>query len=327
MRAMLDTNLWSSLGDDGSVKEFERFLIKHDLELVIPPSTLVEVIDIPHEEARSRIIQVMGRGPRRTRLRTEADFFGAEIVAVMRRTRPEWLHVISNPAAIARYRNFWLKGIWAQALVDSTSLHEYQAQHKHVHDHVVSRQRTNKGEMLNNKFTMGPLDGLIGEAAAGLQTGVPEWSGEAAAAWRLNLAQLTWHQLAVIGPRASVTGEDRTLTDWVAPYVNVARVKLEAARFTSMWLDEAQIEEVPRNWLNWAVDMVQLTRKIGTGNPADAQHASYLLECELFLSADVRFLETLERIRHDSPFAFASTMVVSGDRDIATAERISAAFT
>lgn len=326
MRAILDTNLWSSFGDDGSLPRLDEILIRHDAVLGIPPSTLLEVVDIPHEDVRKRIILGLATGRRRTRLLTEADSFAAEVIGLIRRTRPEWMLQIPNPALAARHRTFWQKKVWAEALVDSSRMHEYQAGQKPIHDHIVERQKFHRRELLRTKFDLGPLTDLIGSSEGAASTGLPGWNGNSAAAWRLNLAQLTWYHLGVVGPRARLTGEDRTMTDWVEPYVDMRRLRSDPPSFVRMWLEEAQVEEVPRNWLNWAVDVVQWTQKVGSGNPADAQHAAYLLDCDVFLTADVRLVHALERVRRDAPFTFASTSLVSGDRAIPTADRIETAL-
>lgn len=95
-----------------------------------------------------------------------------------------------------------------------------------------------------------------------------------------------------------------------------------------MWLDEANVVDVPRNWLNWAVACVQLTAKLGSGNPGNAQQASYLVDCDLFLTSDRRFVRVLERVREDAPFSFAETVLMDGNRRIGkpTAERIEQAL-
>lgn len=329
---MLDTNLWSSL-DDGSLSNFEVLLARYDLTINVLPSTLLEIVEIPSEEVRSRLIQGLCSGARRVRQRTEADMFGEEIIGLIRRTRPEWLLQIPNPALLARHRNYWLKKVWSNAQQDSTSMHEYQAKQKPLKQHVIDRQKYHRSELIRTGFKLGPLLDLVGRdedfgpGVPRLMGSLPGWDGSPRAAWRLNLAQFTWHHLGIVGPRAAITGEDRTETDWVEPYVDLRKVRSDPDDFVRMWLDDAMVEDVPRTWLNWAVDVVQWTTRIGSGNPADAQHASYLVDCDLFLTADARFIDVLERVREDAPFTFARTVPVSGDRDHPTADRIEAALT
>lgn len=326
MRIILDTNVWSSAGDDGSVREIDSLIERYDLTLQIPPSLLVEVVNIPHEDVRKRIITAMGRGARRERLTTEADQCASELIALVRRTRPEWLHKIPNPAVVAKFRTYWLKKIWREALEDSTRLYEVQQGSKSPYRHVLERQKYHRAEILRTGFVMGNLMELMAANSSPIDfLGLP-WDGGPTAAWRVSNAQLWWYQLCVVGLRSSITREDRTFMDWVEPFVNIPKMRASATSYAEMWYFEAQAEEVPRNWLAWAVDIVQATMKVGSGNPADAQHSSYLVDCDLFLTADARFAEILERVRQDAPFDFARTVRVSGDRSTSTAERIEAAL-
>ncbi|MDJ0356048.1 hypothetical protein [Paenarthrobacter sp. PH39-S1] len=327
VRVLLDTNLWSSL-DDGSLPRLETLVRELDLQVQVLPSTLLEIVEIPHEDVRKRIVSGLAKGSRRTRVRTEADLFAEEVVALISRTRPEWLLQIPNHARVASLRTFWLKKVWRQALKDSSAMHEYQRGQLPMRKQVVQRQKHNRTELLRTKFKLDDLTQLAGQdedfgpGKASPRGDLPGWDGSRRDLWRLNLAQLAWHQLAVVGPRAGITGEDRTMTDWIEPWVDLGKLRSNPKSFVQMWLEEAHIADVPRNWLNWAVDVVQWTGRVGSGNPADAQHSSYLIDCDLFLTADSRFVDILERVRADAPFPFAATVLVDGDRAKSTADRI-----
>jgi hypothetical protein len=327
-RIILDTNLWSTL-DDGSLPRLETLLEELDLQVQVLPSTLLEIVDIPLEEVRRKLVAGLAKGSRRTRVRTEADLFAGEVVELIRRTHPEWLRRIPDRAEVERLRTFWLKKIWRQALEDSTALHEHQQGQAPVRAHIVAGQKQNRRGLLKDKFKVGDLTVLHGkddpESSRVSRLGnLPGWDGSPVPMWRLNLAHVTWYELGVIGPRARITGEDRTMTDWIEPWVDLGKLRSSPESFVHMWLDEARVADVPRNWLNWAVNFVQLTAKVGSGNPGDAQQASYLVDCDLFLTADRRFVGVLERVREDAPFSFAETVLVEGDRQngTATAERI-----
>lgn len=114
-RIIFDTNLWSTL-DDGSLPRLETLLEELDLQVQVLPSTLLEIVDIPLEDVRRKLVAGLARGSRRTRVRTEADLFAEEVVELIRRTRPEWLRRIPDRAEVERLRTFWLKKIWRQAL-------------------------------------------------------------------------------------------------------------------------------------------------------------------------------------------------------------------
>jgi hypothetical protein len=329
-RIILDTNLWSTL-DDGSLPRLETLFEELDIQLQVLPSTLLEIVDIPLEEVRRKLVTGLARGSRRTRVRTEADLFAEEVVELIRRTRPEWLRRLPDRSEVERLRTFWLKKVWRQALEDSAALHQHQQGQSPLKGHIVDGQKQNRRRMLEEKFVVGDLTELLGKYEpdsdrASLLGNLPGWDGSPRPMWRLKLAHVAWYELGVVGPRARITGEDRTMTDWIEPWVDLGKLRSSPERFVDMWLDEARAADVPRNWLNWAVDFVQLTAKVGSGNPGDAQQASYLVDCDVFLTADRRFVEVLDRGREDAPFSFAGTVLVDGNRDNPTAERIEQAL-
>ena len=76
---------------------------------------------------------------------------------------------------------------------------------------------------------------------------------------------------------------------------------------------------MPRAWLRSIVHWVQLETKVGAGNPRDAQHAAYLLDADVFVTADRRFHRVLELLRPWCPVAFAEVRLVPGHGSIVDA--------
>ena len=54
------------------------------------------------------------------------------------------------------------------------------------------------------------------------------------------------------------------------------------------------MQRMRRIWLRWAANLIQSESKITTGNPADEQHSTYLLDCDVFLTADKRYVDALQ---------------------------------
>jgi hypothetical protein len=67
--------------------------------------------------------------------------------------------------------------------------------------------------------------------------------------------------------------------------------------------------DMRRVWLRWAVNRAQTEFKVGRGNAADEQQAAYLVDCDLYLTADKRFHLVLGRVAQAAPFAFAPSHV------------------
>lgn len=185
-RVMLDTNLWSSIGDEQVVDEFNAAMASRSVEIVTPPSILVEVARLPVAAARQRIIYALTTG-RRDRLRTEAALESAELIGEARRVRPHWLRRMLDTARTASLDTFWTKKVWREAADNSTRIHEYQvAEHAVETDYLVSSQKRDRRELLRTNFEVRPLTAI--RAERGPDT--PEaylcgWSGEPVEAWRI----------------------------------------------------------------------------------------------------------------------------------------------
>ncbi|MBM0232484.1 hypothetical protein AB0B39_27635 [Micromonospora sp. NPDC049114] len=325
MRVLLDTNIWSSLGDEGTSRPFRDFMQSRGLEVLVTPSTLVEVMDLPVPAPRQRIIEALITGSRR-RLPTEAMSESAEVVAEIRRARPAWLRAMPDTATVASLNTFWTRTIWRQARETSERLHLWQQAQPPIAPHIVRQQRRQRHDVLETRFSFRPLTAI----KARLAPETPDhyragWiEGDEVDAWRAELRDLYWHQLVVVPGRAVVTRQDTTFADWVGAYVDLRRLGSSRADFTRFWLYDASAEAVPRNWIRWAVRHIQTTQKISGGNPADEQHSSYLVDADIFLSADSRYVSTLKIVRDDAPFAMAEPRLVSGDRCVPILDRLAA---
>ena len=83
MRVILDTNLWSSIRGEEVEKSFNTLMSSHGLRIIVPPSTLTEVVRIPVTEARQQVIHALATG-RRDYLPTEAESEFMEVVSEVR---------------------------------------------------------------------------------------------------------------------------------------------------------------------------------------------------------------------------------------------------
>lgn len=138
------------------------------------------------------------------------------------------------------------------------------------------------------------------------------WSREVAVdAWRVYNRDVFWRELAVVAPRAALTHEDTTYADWIGAHVDLQAACADRADFTELWLQEIEAKNVPRNWLRWAADWAQSDMRITQGNPFDAQHAAYLRDCDVFLTADKNFVRVLDRLRKHAPAPIAKASHVA----------------
>ncbi|WP_159080521.1 hypothetical protein [Nocardia suismassiliense] len=321
---MLDTNLWSSIGDDCASSDFDALVRSRSLQVMVAPSTLMEVARHPVPQVRQRIISALARYPR-GRLSTEAEVESAEVVAEIRRLRPQWMRTMPDTAKAASLHTFWTRRIWRAAVQDAQRIHDHEAAQKPIFDAAVALQKKNRSLLLQGNLSMRPLTALLASGSAEVAARCAQgWNGDPIEAWRLDSRMVFWQQLVEVVSRAPFTAEDTTFADWVGAYVDLAAVRSDPIDFTRFWFEEVALAAVPRQWIRWAVDTVQTDRKVTGGNPADQQHSSYLLDCDVFLSADAAFVAVLQAVREDAPFSLAEPRLVRGDRTIPIMERLRA---
>jgi hypothetical protein len=139
---------------------FDALMKSRSLQVVMPPSTLVEVLNLPKTEARDRIIEALAKGPRH-RLPTEAQSMSDEIVSEARRIRPGWMRSMPDKARIWSLNNRWTKKIWRATLEDSGPMHEYGLSQAAENDAMVNAQRIARRDFIaTTDFYIRPLTAL-----------------------------------------------------------------------------------------------------------------------------------------------------------------------
>ncbi|MFD0228275.1 hypothetical protein ACWGPD_29415 [Streptomyces hirsutus] len=303
MRIMLDNNIWSYLGDERAGKRFKA--IAHSLghRVVTAPSILLEVLQHPLADKRVAIVEAITAATDE-RLRSEADREGAEVVAEVRRLHPEWMRSMPDTGREATWRTYWTKKFWRDAVEHHDHFRKAEPARRTaravqcvVDNQKEQRERWNEaGFDLRDlsQIMMSPSEETTAEQRAG-------WGDdERVAAWRPYNQEVYWRAFAT-GRRSVLTREDTTYADWVGAWVDLAAMCASREVFNRFWLHGVEPENMPRNWLRWAADTVQADMKVTDGNPVDVQHASYLPDCEVFLTADKNFLRVLDRIAEQAP--------------------------
>ena len=322
MRIIMDTNLWSYLGDEGAAEQFQSLVNSRGLTVVVPPSTLNEVLLLPSAQPRRRIIDVLTYA-RRVRLTSEAQLESMELVVESQRCRPAWVKSMVDSAKVASLNTYWTKRVWRDAKETPEAIHNFLIQQRSKENLILESQKRIRKQILQDHFDITDLSNLqlaARDAPAGYLRG---WSGDPVDAWRVQTRDYYWHQLR-IARRACLTKEDATVGDWVGAYLDLQRVVGDPADFTLFWIEDVQVKSLRRNWVRWAVETAQTALKISRGNPRDGQHSTHLFDCDVFLSADQRYVKTLQLVASHAPFLLAEPRFVSPSQGRSTVERIEA---
>lgn len=286
-----------------------------DWQIVIPPSILLEAARTPNDAACARIAAALtSRGKHREHLSTEAREEMRELISAARIHRRSWIRMRRMPGHTSTLENFWTKGIWQIYAQKPTSLRGTlpDIETQLAVDKLLSEQKAVRKEnpwlakpvndhwrLFARESDLAP-DGRIGWAGGGDVDG-----------WRAEAAMTYWVHLVDIPARCSRTREDTSYADWASEWIDLCAVSRDRARWNQFFYRDVQGHELPRTWMRSMLPALQLTSKIGPGNPRDAQHASHLFDADLFITADARYAALLELVRVQSPRPFASVGVAS----------------
>ncbi len=325
-RLLLDTNIWSRLAGQGQRYQFSQLVRDKQLDVVMTPATLLEVLRTKDRRLRREVTKLVCRRAWR-RLRTEAQAEAEELVAEIRLLRPAWILDQPDFAAITRLERFWLRTIYDLALDGDRELVALnQVVGARERQEISDRQEDQRARFWSDGFfrsieeaekqfptlavTPGPAGSQMSRSAES-DGWVP---GTKVAPWRFDLLSVQWKALTLDPVRAQITGQAATYADWVGAYVDLEAVRRSRRDFGHLVLYEIDEARMPRAWLRRAVALFQHSMKLGRGNPVDAQLASYLVDADLFVTNDKRYARILEAARHSAKMPCATPLYADINR-------------
>jgi predicted nucleic acid-binding protein len=309
MRVMLDTNIWSEIGRRDSRLAIEGLALARRWRIQTPPATLLEAIMTPDPDARGKILEVLS-SRHWTRLRTEADQESAELISEARRLRPRWVRQLPLPGSPAHYRNFWQKTIWREARKDSELLRAVSVEvHSAADSEAFKVQKFNRDQRVSEGQDVRDLRHIVLEPEDWSNTAyLMGWKpGERVEWWRVQARDVFWNALRT-APIDRMRGQNSTYTDWLEPYLHVDEMQSDGVDFTRFWFDEVEQIRMPRVWLRWAVQTAQMMGRITPSSPRDDQLSAYLIDCDIFVTADRRFARAIALTAANSSFDLPSVV-------------------
>jgi hypothetical protein len=308
-RLLLDTNVWRYIVDADQVRSLRAVVKEGRARLIVAPAVVYEMLRTRDPALRRKLVRAATLGTW-DRLMTEAFEESQAILAVVRRHRPEWLNSDPDLASFFRLRADWTGnfGFWRRARKDPASEARMIAMLEgDVFDRASVEARQNRSDFKALQFHDMKLTGWT----ARLPHPVPGWDGSDIDSWRIQARDVWWHGL--VGQR------QRAYVEWTEPFLDLAAIRRSAASWTHLWFHEVETTEVPREWLRWAVRLLQSTRTVTAGTPGDNQISSYLLDADGFLTADRAFADIVARVHDAGVFATARPHLVTTPDDPITA--------
>ncbi len=290
-RLLLDTNVWRRLSDADEVNRLRKEAKANELEIAIAPAVVYEVLRTPDPMLRARLVKAVTRASW-TRLMTEVYMECQDVLAVIRRRRPSWLVADPDLRAFYRLRADWSggRGFWKRARDDPAA---EAARVSLVEGDLMSRARSQahrtRKEMARLQFDSIRLTGWTGRPP----DIAPGWDRTPVDAWRLESVYVWWGDL--------VEGRSQASLDWLGPFVDRDLILRQRSSWNHLWFHEINVEEVPREWMRWAVRFLQGLRKVTRGTPGDNRLAVYGFEADGIVTGDGTFVDIMNRARLDAP--------------------------
>lgn len=226
------------------------------------------------------------------RLMPEAYSETMEILAEVRRLRPDWLRPQPDSVFFTRSRNDWSRkmgGFWVRCeQFPDEEAGRVLAMEGSLLKQAGDQIRDARKEMMETGWKSNPP---MDKTLAALPHPVAGWNGEMVEAWRVE----SW-----AGVTYALSRPGNPYRDWMAPFVDLDAGLLHSAAWVEFWLHLVSAEALPRQWMRWGHAFAQRFRKVSPGSGGDNQLFSYLMETDIVVTADKAFLDILEECR---PFA------------------------
>jgi hypothetical protein len=211
-----------------------------------------------------------------------------DLVAEIRRCRPEWL----NPAPdlqMIRAHNRFFSNHWIEVRKDPSyrppGFASFVTTARSAIGVAVGHQKEIRRHFLSPEHAAG-FDRIgLPPLFASLQPLVDELDF-ADAYWRISAA-FTWRS-ALDG-----TSQLKDLSDYLSPYLTT----ISASDWLECWLSAIDANKVPYDRVVGLVQWEQPSQPVTSGNPGDIEHATYLLDFNRFVTADSDFHKVLVSVQ------------------------------
>ena len=307
MKLILDTNIWRYLVESKNKDDLYKCTRDTNCEILVPPVTVVETLRMGDKKLRKKITELQTRDCWK-RLMPDSFLQSQDLVAELLRLHPEWAKQSPNISNKRRLRYNWVRrkgGFWektrknTEAMAegyskkDSELLRVAQEQSKDIRAATLNEDKSGKESqsLRDLKGSWKSLDGEIFEMDA----------------WRV-YSSLIWENM--------LRDEQSAYREWTQDEINVELILFDYyPQFLEFWRNEAEVKNIPREWIRSAIYFLQSKHKVTNGNPADSTISVHLVDTDLIASADKNFVYIVNKIHTSAPFKTARGVLLEAGND------------
>ncbi|HET6978659.1 MAG TPA: hypothetical protein VFI24_20175 [Pyrinomonadaceae bacterium] len=304
MKVLLDSNVWRYVANQNAGAALEQCALKSDVQLVVVPALVFEARKLKDDPVRNAILKLLAH-PAWTRLMPEAFLEAQEIKTAIRRFRPDWLIPSPDLTEVNALELDWRRddgGFWSRAHDDiAPPVTKESLRGEREHDLARQESQEIRKRVLQRKQALGSIS--IREVYGIPPSALLGWQGKPVEYWRV---PSLYHIKTELDVYASPYRE------WLDSEINVVAIAASPESLTKLWYYEITPNDAPRQWVRGAFELLQAFHKVTSGNPADSQLSSHLVDVDVLVSADRNFVRFAEKCRADAPFTLAQAHLVAG---------------
>ena len=283
-----DSNIWVYLIDADAIELLRKEAKRLGVVVAACPAIAFEFLRAPlNPIAKEQRIRALTRGVW-MRLMPEAFNEAEEARRAIARLHPEWLNPSPDRNRWFKLRADWEQAWWTRARKDPKAEAALIAAMEGDTLAEAGKEAVElRASAMQAKLA---FDSTRFDILAVPTTKQFWWDGQPFEPWRAEFASILL---------AALERGHGAYADWLTPWLKSDFI--EDVDWYHLWIREVTKEEMPLAWLRWAFKWVQATRKTTHGTPVDNQIATYLSQCDAFVTSDKAFADCVEKVRPHSP--------------------------
>jgi hypothetical protein len=306
-----DSNIYSLIARQGSLPEVKRLLKVRDLAVLGSLFNLFEAFRIEDPDERAVRVTTISKLARTHEREPQTYLQAMELLNEIRRNRERWL----NRSPDLRPSKFYLKAArnhWPAIAADPYYLPENADYYRWSSRLGTKLKKENQGELRSAQIRGGFLTAEGGRVSLPAYPGFQQYLDAMPFLdgwWRARSAGI-WYGALEGYPFSA------DMRDWLDPHVVFKAVDYD--EWLEFWIRGVDPKRMIRGWLSFLTDYYQTHHKITSGNATDIGHAGYLLDVDLFLTADKAFFDVLTTLA-EKHFPDAAVPVLVNDGNLVSA--------